>query len=88
MTKDERREVELEEFMRELVSTVAKKFEEQKKSISFIRAIADDMKDETEALRRDILEIREDMASIKENVTKLTDKQNKISRDILGAILD
>lgn len=88
MTREERHEVALEEFMRELVETIAKRFEEQKNSIDFLKSVADDMKDEITALHQETMELRRVITTVNENVSRLTEKQNKISRDILGAIID
>lgn len=88
MTSEERKEVALEDFMRELVDTIAKRFDEQKTSITFLKSVADDMKDEITSLHEEITELRREIVSINEGIVKLTEKQNKISRDILGAIID
>jgi len=92
MTREERREmsheIALEEFMRELVEILAKRFEEQKSSVGFLKSVADDMKDEMTSIRQEVQEMRQNVIAINESITKLTERQNKISRDILGAIID
>jgi uncharacterized coiled-coil DUF342 family protein len=88
MTREEKREIELEQFMRELVETIAKRFEEQKNSINFLKSVADDVKDEVASLRQEMLELSGRLSELNDSLTKLGERHNKLSRDIIGAILD
>ncbi len=88
MTREERHELLLQDFMRELVDIVAKRFEEQKRSIEFVKAVADDMKDDITSLRQEIMELRNGTKDIDEKVRMLSEKQTRLSRDILNALID
>ncbi len=73
MTAQERRELLLQDFMKEMVDIVARRLDEQSRSIEFVRAVADDLKDDIAILQKDVQDLKE--------------KQTRLSRDILSALI-
>ncbi len=89
MTREETKEVELEDFLRELVDILSRKFDNQKADIADLQRSIDAIKeDDIIELRRSIYEIKEKLFELTERVTEIAEKERKISRDILGAIID
>jgi len=89
MTKEEAKEVELEDFLRELVDILSRKFDNQKADIADLQRSIDAIKeDDIIELRRSIYEIKEKLFELTERVTEIAEKERKISRDILGAIIE
>lgn len=89
LTSEEAREVELEDFLRELVELIAKRFDAQKADIEELRRTVDMLKeDDIIDLRRCMYEVKESISELAERLEELAEKERKISRDILGAIID
>ena len=89
MTRQEVREVELEDFLKELVDIISRKFDVQKADIADLQRSVDAIKeDDIIELRRSMYEIKEKITELNERVTELAEKERKISRDILGAIIE
>ena len=89
LTSEEAREVELEDFLRELVDIIAKRFDAQKADMEELRRTMDMIKeDDIIDLRRCMYEVKESISVLADRVEELAEKERKISRDILGAIID
>lgn len=88
MTREERASVSVEEFLKELIDVLNKKFEEQKKAIAEMNAKLDEARRDAHVLHREISDLQGNVNSINGTVAALDEKQKRISRDILGAILD
>lgn len=89
MTREEAKELELTDFLRELVNIIARKFERQKVDIDDLQRSLERLReDEIIELRRCMYEIKERMNELNEKLDDLKEKEQKISREILGAILD
>ena len=89
MTRQEAKEVELEDFLKELVDIISRKFDVQKADIADLQRSVDAIKeDDIIELRRSMYEIKEKIAELSERVSELAEKEKKISRDILGAIIE
>jgi polyhydroxyalkanoate synthesis regulator phasin len=89
MTRQEAKEVELEDFLKELVDIISRKFDVQKADIADLQRSVDAIKeDDIIELRRSMYEIKEKITELSERVTELAEKERKISRDILGAIIE
>ncbi|MCX6818664.1 MAG: hypothetical protein NT129_01550 [Candidatus Aenigmarchaeota archaeon] len=70
MTREETKEVELEDFLRELVDILSRKFDNQKADIADLQRSIDAIKeDDIIELRRSIYEIKEKLFELTERVT-------------------
>ena len=89
MTRDDAKELELEDFLRELVDIIGKRFDGQKVDILDLQRTIERIKeDDIIELRRNMYEIKERIAELNEKVNEIAEKEKKISRDILGAIIE
>ena len=89
LTKEEAKELEISDFMRELVTIISHKFENQKTQIADLQQNMSNIKynDITE-IKANINEIIEKINAMNLRLDDLSEKEKKISRDILGAIID
>ena len=89
LTKDEAKELEVTDFLRELVCILGQKFDNQKNDIEELQRSMDTLKEnEIIEMKASINEIMERLSEINIRLEGLSEKEKKISRDILGAILD
>lgn len=72
MPAEEKKEIELSEFLRELVIKINKRFEEQKNNMADVR--------------RDIERLDEKINTLEKNLEEVAEREKRISRDILAII--
>ena len=89
LTKEEAKELEISDFLRELVCIISQKFDSQKNQIMDLqRNISNIKENDIIEMKASINEIMERLSEINIRLDELSEKEKKISRDILGAILD
>ena len=89
LTKQEAKELEITDFLRELVCILSQKFESQKSQITELQLSMSKIKEnELIEMKASINEIVERLSEMNIRLEELSEKEKKISRDILGAILD
>ena len=72
MPAEEKKELELTEFLREFATKVNRKFETQENSISDIR--------------RDVVRLEEKIFLLENRIEEVAEREKRISRDILAII--
>ena len=80
LTAAEKRELEINEFLREFASIISEKFTKQKDSIDAMSREISSIKNE------DVFELKRSIEDIKERINSLDEKiprEEKISKDIL-----
>ena len=89
LTKEEAKELEITDFLRELVRILSQKFENQKSQITELQLNMSNMKEnDLIEMKASINEIVERLSEMNIRLDDLSEKEKKISRDILGAIID
>ena len=89
LTREEAKDLEITDFLKELVDIIAKRFDKQKADIADLQRSLDRIKeDDVIELRRCMYEIKERLATLNDKIDELAEKEKKISRDILGAIIE
>ena len=89
LTREESREMEVTDFLRELVCILSQKFENQKNQMTELQKNINNIKEnDLIEMKASINEIVERLSEINIRLNELSEKEKKISRDILGAIID
>ena len=89
LTKEETKELEITDFLRELVCIISQKFDNQKNQIAELQRNMNNMKEnDVIEMKASINEIMERLSEMNIRLDDLSEKEKKISRDILGAIID